>query len=225
MQETKTALVLGGTGDIGSAIVEDLKSLGYKVDGVGSKDMDLSDKSSIDIFMQDKVYDVVVHSSGLNVVGQLEERSISDIELAISTNLIGFLQIVKALIPYWKLKNKGKIVVISSLYGFTARSGRLPYVVSKHGLIGAVKTLAIELAKYGVLTNAVSPGYINTKMTSKNNSLEVIEKIIKGIPQQKLGSPTDIAKVVSFLVSDNNTYINGQDIIVDGGYSIGGFQS
>jgi 3-oxoacyl-[acyl-carrier protein] reductase len=110
------------------------------------------------------------------------------------------------------------------LYGFLARKGRLPYVISKHGLLGAVRTLAIELAKYNILTNAVSPGYINTKMTTKNNSPEKINELVQGIPQRRLGKPEEIAKVVNFLVNDDNTYINGQDIVVDGGFSIGGFQ-
>jgi 3-oxoacyl-[acyl-carrier protein] reductase len=219
----KTALVLGGTGDIGRAIADDLTQRGYQVSCVGSQDMNLRDSASIDAFMWGKTYDVLVHSAGLNVIGALEDQSIADVELAVDTNLMGFLHIAKQLIPYWKQQQQGRIVVVSSLYGFLARSGRLPYVVSKHALIGAVKTLAIELAPYGVLTNAVSPGYIDTKMTSKNNTPETIAKLVAGIPQARMGRPQDIASVVGFLVHDN-TYINGQDIVVDGGFSIGGFQ-
>jgi 3-oxoacyl-[acyl-carrier protein] reductase len=219
----KTALVLGGSGDIGTAIADDLAQRGYLVTCVGSADMDLANKKSIDQYMSGRTYDVLVHSAGLNVIGALEDRDLTDIELAIDTNLIGFLDIVKRLIPYWKQQQQGRIVVISSLYGFLARHGRLPYVISKHGLVGAVKALAIELAKYGILTNAVSPGYIDTKMTSKNNTPETIARLVQGIPQARMGTPKDIARVVGFLVHDN-TYINGQDIIVDGGFSIGGFQ-
>lgn len=221
----KTALVLGGTGDIGEAISRELTIQGFSVKSVGTKDIDLSNKNSIDNFMIDKTFDVLVHSAGLNIVGLLEDREISDVELALQTNLLGFLHIVKKLIPYWKSTKQGKIVVISSLYGFTARKGRIPYVISKHGLMGSVKTLAIELAPYNVLVNAVSPGYVNTKMTSKNNDSETIKKLVQGIPLGRMGSPEEIAKVVSFLVGNSNTYISGQDIIIDGGYSIGGFQS
>jgi len=117
------------------------------------------------------------------------------------------------------------VLVISSLYGFLARSGRLPYVISKHGLNGAVKTLAIELAPYGVLVNSLSPGYIGTKMTYQNNSEETIAKLVLGIPLGRLGSAEDIAEVAEFLCSKKNKYINGQDIVVDGGFSIGGFQN
>lgn len=219
-----SVLVLGGTGDIGQAIVNELADQAHAVTSVGSQLMNLSSPDQIDEFMRDKNFDVLVHSAGQNIIGPLEQRSIADIESAIQSNLVGFLRVVKKLIPYWQNQQRGKIVVISSLYGFTARRGRMPYAISKHGLIAAVKTLAIELAQYGVLTNAVSPGYINTKMTSKNNSAETIAKLITGIPQGRMGTPEEIAKVVGFLVSDHNTYINGQDIVVDGGYSIGGFQ-
>lgn len=219
----KTALVLGGTGDIGQAIASSLQESGYLVTAVGTQDVDLTVPNSIDSFIKDKSFDVLVHSAGVNVVGAFEDRSVADIELAIQANLLGFLQIVNKLIPHWKQNNFGRIVVISSLYGFTARKGRIPYVISKHGLIGAVKTLALELAQYGVLTNAVSPGYIQTKMTTKNNSTETIERLIQDIPQGRLGTPEDIAKIVNFLII-TNSYINGQDIVADGGYSAGGFQ-
>jgi len=96
--------------------------------------------------------------------------------------------------------------------------------MSKHALQGAVKTLAIEWAPLGVLVNAISPGYISTKMTYKNNSAETIARFIAGIPLGRLGTPEDIAEVASFLCSSNNRYLTGQDLVVDGGFSIGGFQ-
>ena len=138
--------------------------------------------------------------------------------------MLGFLPIVQSNIEYWKTTGTGRVVVISSLYGFLSRYGRMPYVISKHGLIGFVKTLAIELGSIGATVNAVTPGYINTKMTSKNNTPETIEKIVKGIPVGRMGTPEEIADAVAFLASEQNTYINGHDLVVDGGYSIGGFQ-
>ena len=90
--------------------------------------------------------------------------------------------------------------------------------------MGAMKTMAIEFAEFGVMVNAVSPGYINTRMTSKNNSPEIIKKLVDGIPVRRLGLPDDVARAVSFLSSPENTYVNGVDLVVDGGYSVGGFQ-
>lgn len=217
-------LVLGGSGDIGSAVVHAFPN--DKVTSLGSSHIDLSDKESVDLFlkMNESKFDTIIHSAGLNVVGDFANTAMDDLEKSVRTNLLGFLPIIQANIPYWKTTGTGRVVVISSLYGFLSRSGRMPYVISKHGLIGFVKTLAIELGPIGATVNAVTPGYVNTKMTSKNNSQETIDNIVKGIPVGRMGSPEEIASAVAFLASEQNTYINGHDLVVDGGYSIGGFQ-
>jgi NAD(P)-dependent dehydrogenase (short-subunit alcohol dehydrogenase family) len=223
----RRVLVLGGTGDIGSAITRRL-TLDYRdeVIAVGSKDLNLADAHSIDFFLEQhgSDFDVLVHSAGFNEPGLFESLDMQNIELTIQANLMGFLRITQALIPHWKTRSWGSVVIISSLYGFFSRKARMPYAISKHALIGAMKTMAIEFGEFGVMVNAVSPGYINTKMTSKNNSPEVIQKLILGIPVKKLGSPDDVARAVSFLVSPQNQYVNGIDLVVDGGYSVGGFQ-
>lgn len=220
----RRVLVLGGTGGIGAAIVKEFND--DFIIPAGSKTVDLSDPSSVDKFIKltDAPFDTIIHCAGVNAIGTLDNSNIEDIEHSVQANLLGFLPIVKHHIPYWKTTGTGRLVVISSLYGFFARGGRLPYVMSKHGLVGVVKTLAIELGPYGVMVNALSPGYINTKMTSKNNSAETIAKLTAGIPVGRMGTPDEVAKAVKFLASEDNTYINGHDLVVDGGYSVGGFQ-
>ena len=220
----RRVLILGGTGDIGSAITAQFPN--DHVVSVGSKTVNLADPGSVADFIKltDAPYDTIIHCAGVNVPGYLETLPIENIEQSVQANLLGFLPIVKNHIPYWRNTGTGRLVIISSLYGFFARAGRLPYVISKHGLVGLVKTLAIELGPDGTRVNAVSPGYINTKMTSKNNSIETIAKLVSGIPAGRMGTPEEIAQAVAFLASENNTYINGHDLVVDGGYSIGGFQ-
>jgi acetoacetyl-CoA reductase len=216
-------LVLGGTGDIGNEIVK--KFSNDFVISVGSSGVDLSNKESAkDFAKQHSDFDTIVHCAGYNVPGAFETLDLDELEKSVRTNLLGFLPIVQSNIEHWKTTGTGRVVIISSLYGFLSRYGRMPYVISKHGLIGFVKTLAIELGPIGATVNAVTPGYINTKMTSKNNTPETIEKIVKGIPVGRMGTPAEIADAVAFLASEQNTYINGHDLVVDGGYSIGGFQ-
>ena len=221
------ALVLGGKGDIGSAITQKLSMHGVEVFSVGRSDFDLTNPSQIADYFKgnNNKFDILVHSGGLNNPKTFEELTDAQIRESLNANVLGFLDVVRELTPHWKKGGFGRILVISSLYGFLARKGRLPYVMSKHALNGAVKTLAIELAPYGVLVNALSPGYIGTKLTYKNNSTEVIERLVSGIPIGRMGEPDDIAEVAWFLCSKSNRYINGQDIVVDGGYSIGGFQN
>lgn len=223
----RKALVLGGTGDIGAAIANLLRSQsGDNVISVGTRDLDLGSKLSIQQFLEKngREFDVVVHSAGFNKPDLFENLTIEQIEETIGINLLGFLRLIHECIPYWKNKKSGRVVIISSLYGIFSRRGRMAYAVSKHALIGAMKTMAIEFAEYGVLVNSVSPGYIDTRMTHQNNTPEQIEKLESGIPIKRMGRSTDIAGAVSFLVSEQNQYITGHDLVVDGGYSIGGFQ-
>jgi NAD(P)-dependent dehydrogenase (short-subunit alcohol dehydrogenase family) len=221
----RKVLILGGRGDIGSAMGRMFASRGDNVIATGRAELDLASDAAIDRYFRSNPadFDVLIHSAGLNNPKAFAELSTAEIAESLQVNVQGFLKVLKHIEPYMR-SHGGRILVISSIYGFLSRRGRLPYSVSKHGLIGAVKTLAIELAPHGVLVNALSPGFIMTKLTTKNNSLEMIEKIRGWIPAGRLGTPEEMAEVAWFLCSPANTYINGADIVADGGFSIGGFQ-
>jgi 3-oxoacyl-[acyl-carrier protein] reductase len=220
------ALVLGGRGGIGSAISDRFRIDGREVTAVGRSEFDMGNGDQIDAFFKKNGnnFDILIHSGGLNHPNLFETLTDAEIRESLEVNLHGFLSVVKTCLPYWQSSGFGRILVISSLYGFLGRKGRLPYVMSKHALNGAVKTLAIELACHGVLVNAISPGFIGTKMTYKNNPPGTIAKFVAGIPLGRLGDPEDIADVASFLCSSKNRYLTGQDLVVDGGFSIGGYQ-
>lgn len=222
---SRKVLILGGRGDIGTAMAEMFRQRGDRVVATGRAEIDLASAAAIDGYFKANAadFDVVVHSAGLNNLKIFAELSNEEIAESLQVNVQGFLRVLKHIEPHLRAHG-GKVLVISSIYGFLSRRGRLPYSISKHGLIGAVKALAIELGPHGVLVNALSPGFIMTKLTTKNNSPEMIEKIRGGIPVGRLGTPRDIAEVAWFLCSPANTYVNGADIVVDGGYSIGGFQ-
>lgn len=221
----RRVLVLGGKGAIGAAIAEMLSERGDEVTATGRGELDLGDPDSIGGFFerQKPEFEVVVHSAGLNNPKLFADLTPAEIELSLQVNVQGFLRVLKHLDTHLRLRG-GRVLVISSLYGFLARRGRLPYVVAKHALVGAVKTLAIELGPHGVLINALSPGFILTRMTSKNNSPAAIAALEAGVPLGRLGTPREIAEVACFLCSGANTYLTGQDIVVDGGFSVGGFQ-
>ena len=219
------ALVLGGRGAIGNAIASRLQLDGCEVKVVGRREFNLDDSDQIDNFFKtnNNNYDILIHSAGLNCPKLFENLSDVEIKESLNVNLLGFLKVAQACLSYWRTQTYGRILVISSLYGFLARKGRLPYTLSKHALVGAVKTLAIELAPYGILVNSLSPGYIDTKMTHQNNSPEIISKFVSCIPLGRLGKPEDIAEVAAFICSSKNRYLTGQDLVVDGGFSVGGF--
>lgn len=221
------ALILGGKGDIGSAITRRLNEAGVEAIAVGRSDFDLTNNAQINAYFDKNgnEFDILIHSGGMNNPKLFEDLRDDEIRESLDANVHGFLTVARKILPYWKRKQWGRLVIISSLYGFLARKGRLPYVMSKHALNGIVKTLAIELASDGVLVNALSPGYIATKLTYKNNAPDVIERLVSSIPVGRMGDPRDIAEVALFLASPENCYINGQDIVVDGGYSAGAFQN
>jgi 3-oxoacyl-[acyl-carrier protein] reductase len=221
----RRALVLGGRGEIGAAIAARLQQDGLDVTVVGSRDFDMASPSEIDAWVarHGAAFDVLVHSAGVNLPKLFEHSSEEAVRNAMDVNLHGFLQVARHCLPHWKARGSGHLLVISSLYAQFGRRGRLPYVMAKHALNGAVKTLAIEWAEYGVLVNALSPGYIGTRMTYKNNPQATLDRYTGGIPLRRLGTPEDIGEVACFLCSTNNRYLTGQDIVVDGGFSAGGF--
>jgi len=223
----KKVFLTGGNGDIGSSIKEIFIKNGFNVTAPTSKELNLENLDEIRKYFKDKDidFDIIVHCAGFNNPKNIENLSVEDIEKTAKINYISFFELVKELSPAMKGKMTGKIVAISSLYGTITRSGRLAYTTSKHALNGCVKTLACELGKYNILVNSVSPGFVDTKMTRKNNSQEKIDLLCKKIPVKRLAKPEDIANTVYFLCSEQNTYITGQDIIVDGGFMAEGGQA
>ena len=116
-------------------------------------------------------------------------------------------------------KKWGRIINIASIWSIVSRSGRLSYSTSKMALLGLNKTLAIEWAKHNVLVNCISPGFTLTELTATTNTKEELKIIENTIPQNRLALPEEIANCVLFLSSDLNTYITGQNIAIDGGYT------
>jgi NAD(P)-dependent dehydrogenase (short-subunit alcohol dehydrogenase family) len=216
-------LVLGGRGDIGSAIANRFASAGHDVLAVGRADFDLTQPESIERWF-DRPHSpigVLIHSAGLNHPKRFAELTDAEIRECFAANVEGFLQVARHAIPEL-VALQGRIVVLSSIFGFLSRIGRLPYAMSKHALVGVVKTLALELADEGVLVNAVSPGYIDTSLTRANNDDATIARLTSSVPLRRLGSPEDVAEAVYFLGSTHNRYMTGQDVVVDGGFSIDG---
>ena len=132
----------------------------------------------------------------------------------IRTNLDSFFNVLRPVVmPMVRARVGGRIVTMSSVAGIMGNRGQVNYSASKAGLIGATRSLALELAKRGITVNSVAPGLISTEMTAELPLAEV-EKLI---PMRRLGTPEEVAAVVTFLFSDQASYITGQVISVNGG--------
>ena len=160
--------------------------------------------------------DILVNNAGIAMDKKLENMSIEQWNRVISVNLTGTFNCTKAVITHMKGHDGGKIVNIASVVGEIGNFGQANYAASKGGVIAFTKTVAKEYAKYGVLVNAIAPGFINTKMV-EGIPQKVIQKILEQIPLGRLGEPEEVAKLVGFLASNDANYITGQVIRINGG--------
>lgn len=222
----KRLFLTGGDGGIGSAIKEKFLENGYDVIAPDLHELDLSDPVNTDEYFTKNpaTFDVIVHCAGYNRPLDISDISEAEYSKTQNINLNSFIRIVQHNIPYFKKKGGGHVLGIASLYGEISREKRLSYAVSKHGLIGAVQTMALELGTYRVCCNTLSPGFVDTPLTRQNLTPENIALIASKIPMGGLTTPREIANTAFFLCSSENTAISGQNIIVDGGYMAGGFQ-
>lgn len=227
MENKKTLFITGANGEIGKAIAQKFNDEGFNIISPGSQELNCGSTDSIkeyfSCFKQQKI-DVFVHCAGINNPKNFIDITEDTLKASLHINTYSFLFITQKLLPYFNAEAT-RIVAIASIYGSVSRNKRLEYATSKHGLIGMVKSLALELAHKKILVNSVSPGFIATQLTYKNNSKEVVDKLIEAIPVGDLGKTSDVAELVYFLCSLKNQFITGQDIVIDGGYLIGGFQN
>jgi 3-oxoacyl-[acyl-carrier protein] reductase len=222
----KTIFLTGGSGDIGKAISEKFKQQQYTVIAPSRSEINLEDESSIEEYLVSfkKKIDVFVHCAGFNEPKPVTDILPEDLSKTMQINALSFYQLCHHFINNHLINDDGHILGVSSIYGFLVRKGRFSYSASKHCLNGMVKTLALETGEKNIKANIIAPGFVDTSLTRKNNSEKTIEGFKQKIPLGRLASTEDIADVAFFLCSPQNRYITGQEIIVDGGYSIGGFE-
>jgi|688.fasta_scaffold45581_5 NAD(P)-dependent dehydrogenase (short-subunit alcohol dehydrogenase family) len=220
---TKTALVTGASRGIGEAIAIELEVRGISVLRPKREDLDLCDIESVQKFVaehsSDSV-DILVNNAGENVVQPLAEVDFQTWSTIQNINLNAPFLLMQHFGVGMCQKRNGRILNIASLFSFLSKAGRASYTSSKSGLLGLTRTAAIEWAPYNVMVNCLSPGFVNTELTRKNNTDEKIKEISSLIPAGRMAEPSEIAKTAAFLVSQENSYLTGQNIVVDGGISI-----
>lgn len=226
MEENKmakrVALVTGGSRGIGKAVCEKLEAMGYDVAAPTRAELDLSLSGSVERFLElheKDVYDVIVNNAGINDINDIENVTDDEIERAMSINLVTPLKLLRKFVPAMKERRYGRIVNIGSIWGIVSKRGRVVYSMTKHGIHGITKTLAVELAEYNILVNTVCPGFTLTELTYKNNTAEQIKRIEQDIPIGRMAQPDEIADAIAYLADERNTYLTGQLIAVDGGFT------
>ncbi len=220
----KTVLITGSSRGIGRAIVEELKKgKDYKIIAPSRSELDLNSLASVKRFIaqyKDSPIEIIINNAGVNNPDFIDALDDKNIEETFNVNLISPIYLIRGLIGYMKEKRIGRIVNISSIFSVVSKEKRAIYSATKAGLNGLTRALAAELGPYNILVNSVCPGYTNTELTKKNVSETEKAKIYQNIPLGRFAEPKEIAKLVAFLVSEENTYITGQTIIIDGGFVI-----
>lgn len=219
----RRVLITGGSRGIGLAIAAFYNKKGYQVITPKREELNLLSDDSITTFLsknENRHFDIVINNAGINELGRIDRISDENIQSTMQVNVIAPMKLLRGIVPYMKEQNYGRIVNIASIWAIVSKAGRTTYAVSKNGIHGLTNTLAVELGEFNILANTVCPGFTGTELTYKNNTQEQIKEICKDIPLCRMAEPIEIAKLVYFLGSDENTYITGQKIAIDGGYTV-----
>ncbi len=246
----KTALITGGAKGIGLAISQELindgwnvvitgrdaTAIGSAVAGLNSgpgkavgKVMDVRDRASIEaVFTEIRTefdsLDSLINCAGVIIRDESEVLSEQDWNTVIDTDLSGVFKCSQAAYADLVKSPGATIVNVGSIAGSVGIAGRAGYTAAKAGLEGLTRTLGLEWADRDIRVNAVAPGWTRTEMVAggiKDGRLSEAALTAR-IPQQRLAEPSEIAKVVKFLMSTDSSYITGQTIVVDGGITING---
>ncbi|KTD33171.1 acetyoacetyl CoA reductase [Legionella nautarum] len=244
MEKNKVALITGGTGDIGTAIVKQLDSHYGKVIAL---DVITSDKASLwqaelnehgyhqalyrrmDVtdFDQCKVVidsiiqefgrvDALINNAGITQDAVFHKMSKQQWDDVLRVNLDGMFNVTRQVVEYMRNQENGRIINISSVNAQKGQYSQANYAASKSGIYGFTKSLAQELMAKNITVNSISPGYVNTRLMQGIRP-DILQSIIDLIPAKRLAEPEEIAWVVEFLVNDKSRYITGANLSVNGG--------
>jgi len=240
----RSVVVTGGTRGIGQALAEAyehagatllitgtrqerINELNGEAESAGRKrvsyqQVDFADEESVSRFINVLVrlpkLDVLVNNAGINRLDLVKDVSAVDYETVLRVNLGGPFRCCQVAAQRMAESNYGRILNIASIWSIVTRSKRAAYTISKTGLVGLTRAMAVELADRGVMVNSLSPGFTATELTRSTMPPEERMLLAKQIPAGRFAEPSELSPVALFLTSEANSYMTGQNIVVDGGF-------
>lgn len=229
----QVAIVTGSTRGIGKAIAEQLLAKGCTVYGTGTSmksaiksgayeivQADFTSRSDLQRFcraVEDISPDILVNNAGINIPGRFVDYKEDDFEKMLSVNLRAPVYLIQAALPGMIKRSYGKILNICSIWGVIGKEERAPYCATKFAVDGLTAALSAEYAKHNVLINSISPGFTRTEATEAAFDEAELSSWADAIPIRRLASTVEIAKAAYWLVSPENSYMSGQNVVIDGG--------
>jgi 3-oxoacyl-[acyl-carrier protein] reductase len=232
---SRTVLVTGGNRGIGYAIAAEFVAQGHRVavtarsgegpEGALTVRADVTDAASVDaafteVEQQLGPVEVVVANAGITRDTLLLRMSDADFTEVLDTNLSGAFRVVKRASKGMLKARFGRVILVSSVVGLLGSAGQVNYAASKAGLVGIARSLTRELGSRGITANVVAPGFIETDMTAELPE-EQQKQYLSQIPAARFASPVEVARVITWIASDDAGYISGAVIPVDGGLGMG----
>ena len=235
METARTVLVTGGNRGIGYAIAEEFVARGHRVAvtarsgngpaGTLSVVADVTDGESLDAAIAQVEaelgpIEVLVANAGITKDTLLLRMTDEDFEQVVNTNLNGVFRVLKRVTKGMLKQRFGRVVLIGSVVGLLGSAGQVNYSATKSALVGMARSVTRELGSRNITANVVAPGFIDTDMTAELSE-ELQKSYIEKIPAGRFAAPSEVAKVVAWLASDDAAYISGAVIPVDGGLGMG----
>lgn len=244
MQKEKVVLITGGTGDIGTAIVKQLRPLyGHIIaldiisksqaahweeeldagnhHNISYRQMDVSDFEQCQMVIQDIIselgrVDVLINNAGITRDAVFTKMTKQQWDEVLRVNLDSMFNVTHQVAEQMRKQESGRIINISSVNAQKGQFSQTNYAASKAGIYGFTKSLAQELMAKNITVNSISPGYVNTRLM-KGIRPDILESIIDLIPAKRLAEPEEIAWVVEFLIDERSRYITGANLSINGG--------
>jgi len=240
----QTVLITGATRGMGKQFADDFSRLGANLILTGTNEdkidilnrdaehdeqspkkyyaVDFTSSESTKAFMEvidacPKI-DVCINNAGINRINFIDETLLNDWRDMLNVNLEAPFLITRAASKIMKRNRYGRIINMASIFGCISKAKRSIYTTTKFGLRGLTTASAIELAPYNILVNSVSPGFVLTELTKSILSEEEMQNLALQVPIGRFAEPDEISRIVLFLASSLNTYLTGQNIVVDGGF-------
>jgi 3-oxoacyl-[acyl-carrier protein] reductase len=235
MQTPRTVLVTGGNRGIGFSIAEEFVSSGYRVavtarsgsgpEGSLTVRADVTDSESLDAAIAQVEaelgpIEVLVANAGITKDTLLMRMTDEEFESVVNTNLNGVFRVLKRVTKSMLKAKFGRVILIGSVVGLYGSAGQVNYSATKSALVGIARSVTRELGGKNITANVVAPGFIDTDMTAELSE-ELVQNYKSRIPAGRFAAPSEVAKVVRWLASDESAYISGAVIPVDGGLGMG----